>query len=91
MPLKIAVIGGGSTYTPELVSGLSRERVRIDVRELVLQDINEERRQVVGGLAARMLEAQGFDGRLEITYDLDRAVDGADFVLIQIRVGGQDA
>jgi 6-phospho-beta-glucosidase len=89
--LKIAVIGGGSTYTPELVSGLSRERERIDVRELVLQDINEERRQVVGGLAARMLEAQGFDGRLEITDDLDRAVDGADFVLIQIRVGGQDA
>jgi 6-phospho-beta-glucosidase len=73
------------------VSGLSRERERIDVRELVLQDINEERRQVVGGLAARMLEAQGFDGRLEITDDLDRAVDGADFVLIQIRVGGQDA
>jgi 6-phospho-beta-glucosidase len=91
VPLKIAVIGGGSTYTPELVSGLSRERERIDVRELVLQDINEERRQVVGGLAARMLEAQGFDGRLEITDDLDRAVDGADFVLIQIRVGGQDA
>jgi 6-phospho-beta-glucosidase len=89
--MKIAVIGGGSTYTPELVSGLSRERERIDVRELVLQDINEERRQVVGGLAARMLEAQGFDGRLEITDDLDRAVDGADFVLIQIRVGGQDA
>ena len=54
--MKIAVIGGGSTYTPELVSGLSRERERIDVRELVLQDINEERRQVVGGLAARMLE-----------------------------------
>jgi 6-phospho-beta-glucosidase len=91
VPLKIAVIGGGSTYTPELVSGLSRERERIDVRELVLQDINEERREVVGGMAARMLEAQGFDGGLEITDDLDRAVDGADFVLIQIRVGGQDA
>ena len=89
--MKIAVIGGGSTYTPELVSGLSRERERIDVRELVLQDINEERREVVGGLAARMLDAQGFDGGLEITDDLDRAVDGADFVLIQIRVGGQDA
>jgi 6-phospho-beta-glucosidase len=89
--MKIAVIGGGSTYTPELVSGLSRERDRIDVRELVLHDIDEERRRVVGGMAERMLAAQGFDGRLEITDDLDRAVDGADFVLVQIRVGGQEA
>jgi 6-phospho-beta-glucosidase len=89
--LKIAVIGGGSTYTPELVSGLSRERERIDVRELVLHDIDEERRRIVGAMAERMLAAQGFDGRLEVTDDLDRAVDGADFVLIQIRVGGQEA
>jgi 6-phospho-beta-glucosidase len=89
--MKIAVIGGGSTYTPELVSGLSRERERIDVRELVLHDIDPERREVVGGLAARMLARQGYDGELVITDDLDRAVDGADFVLIQIRVGGQEA
>src|SRR4051812_48488131 len=89
--MKIAVIGGGSTYTPELVSGLSRERERIDVRELVLHDIDAERREVVGGLAARMLARQRYEGRLEVTDDLDRAVDGADFVLIQIRVGGQEA
>ena len=89
--MKIAVIGGGSTYTPELVSGLSRERERIDVRELVLHDIDAERREVVGGLAARMLQRQGYDGELLVTDDLDRAVDGADFVLIQIRVGGQEA
>jgi 6-phospho-beta-glucosidase len=89
--MKIAVIGGGSTYTPELVSGLSREREKIDVHELVLHDIDEERREVVGGLAERMLKRQGFEGLLEITDDLDRAVDGADFILIQIRVGGQEA
>jgi 6-phospho-beta-glucosidase len=89
--MKIAVVGGGSTYTPELVSGLSRERDRIDVRELVLHDIDEQRREIVGGLAARMLERQGYGGSLEITDDLDRALDGADFVLIQIRVGGQEA
>jgi len=89
--MKIAVIGGGSTYTPELVSGLSRERDRIDVRELVLHDIDELRREVVGGLATRMLARQGYDGSLEVTDDLERAVDGADFVLIQIRVGGQQA
>ncbi len=63
--MKVAVIGGGSTYTPELVSGLSRERERIGVRELVLHDIDPERREVVGGLAARMLERQGFDGSLD--------------------------
>ena len=89
--MKIAVVGGGSTYTPELVSGLSRERDRIDVRDLVLHDIDAQRREVVGGLAARMLERQGYEGKLEVTDDLDRAVDGADFVLIQIRVGGQEA
>ena len=89
--MKIAVVGGGSTYTPELVSGLSRDRERIGVRELVLQDIDPERREVVGGLAERMLRRQGYDGTLTVTDDLDRALDGADFVLIQIRVGGQEA
>jgi 6-phospho-beta-glucosidase len=89
--MKITVVGAGSTYTPELVSGLSRERDRIDVRELVLHDIDLERRDIVGGLAARMLDRQGFDGELTITGDLDAALDGADYVLVQIRVGGQEA
>jgi len=89
--MKVAVVGGGSTYTPELVSGLSRERDRIAVTELTLHDIDAERREVVGGMAARMLSRQGFDGKLDVTGDLDRALDGADFVLIQIRVGGQAA
>jgi 6-phospho-beta-glucosidase len=89
--MKVAVIGSGSTYTPELVSGLSRERERLPVRELVLHDIDATRREVVGGLAGRMLERDGFDGRLSVTGDLDRALDGADYVLIQIRVGGQAA
>ena len=89
--MKIAVVGGGSTYTPELVSGLSRERERLPVDELVLHDVDAERREVVGGLAARMLDAQGFDGTLSVTGDLDRALEGANFVLLQIRVGGQAA
>jgi 6-phospho-beta-glucosidase len=89
--MKLAVIGAGSTYTPELVSGLIRERERIDVRELVLHDIDADRRDVVGGLATRMLAREGFAGALEITAELDRALDGADAVLIQIRVGGQAA
>jgi 6-phospho-beta-glucosidase len=89
--MKVAVIGAGSTYTPELVSGLSRERGAIDVRELVLHDIDAERLEVVGALAQRMLARQGYEGRLETTGELDRAIDGADFVLVQIRVGGQEA
>ena len=89
--MKLAVIGAGSTYTPELVSGLMRERERIDVRELMLHDIDPERREVVGGLARRILERQGFAGALTTTGELDRALEGADAVLIQIRVGGQAA
>ena len=85
--MKIAVIGGGSTYTPELVSGLSR----LDVTEFVLHDIDPERRDVVGGLAQRMLDRQGYAGAFAVSADLDRAVAGADFVLVQIRVGGQAA
>jgi 6-phospho-beta-glucosidase len=88
--MKIAVIGGGSTYTPELVSGLAGERGRLDVTELVLQDIDPERLEVVGGLAGRMLERDGFSGALTLTDD-NRALDSADFVLVQIRVGGQQA
>jgi 6-phospho-beta-glucosidase len=85
--MKVAVVGGGSTYTPELVSGLSR----LDVDSFVLHDIDAERREVVGGLAARMLARQGYAGSLDVTDQLERAVEGADFVLIQIRVGGQAA
>src|SRR2546421_7088766 len=89
--MKLAVIGGGSTYTPELVAGLAREREKLELTELVLQDIDPERREVVGGLAGRMLAAAGYDGGLTVTDQLERALDGASFVLIQLRVGGQAA
>jgi 6-phospho-beta-glucosidase len=85
--MKLAVVGAGSTYTPELVSGLSR----LDVDALSLHDVDAERLEVVGGLARRMLDRQGWAGSLELGGDLDAAVEGADFVLIQIRVGGQEA
>ena len=87
--MKIAVVGAGSTYTPELVSGLGSFDVRVD--ELALMDVDDERLDVVGGLAARMLDRTGWGGDLSLTADLDRALDGADFVLLQIRVGGQAA
>jgi 6-phospho-beta-glucosidase len=85
--VKVAVVGAGSTYTPELVSGLSA----LAVDELVLHYIDAERLEVVGGLARRMLDRVGFAGQLVLTGELDPALDGADFVLIQIRVGGQAA
>src|SRR4029078_6379992 len=78
--MKLAVIGSGSTYTPELVSGLSP----LEVSELALHDVDAERREVVGALAARMLDAQGYAGGLELTDDLERAVEGAGYVLLQI-------
>jgi 6-phospho-beta-glucosidase len=89
--MKVAVVGAGSTYTPELVSGLSREGARFDVAELALHDIDAQRLEVVGGLAGRMLARQGFAGSLVLTGELDRALEGADVVLVQIRVGGQAA
>jgi 6-phospho-beta-glucosidase len=85
--MKLAVIGAGSTYTPELVSHLSQ----LDVDEVALHDIDSERLEVVGGLAKRMLDRAGYAGVLLRTGDLDAAIDGASFVLFQIRVGGQAA
>ena len=85
--MKLCVIGAGSTYTPELVSHMTR----LPVEQLALHDIDAERLEIVGGLARRMLDRQGYAGGLDLTGDLDRALDGAAFVLVQIRVGGQQA
>jgi 6-phospho-beta-glucosidase len=91
MGLKIAVVGGGSTYTPELVDGIARRSTRLTADELALFDIDPIRLQVVGGLADRMLRRGGWSGKLTVTGNRDEALDGADFVLIQLRVGGQQA
>src|SRR3954469_5019199 len=91
MGLKIAVVGGGSTYTPELIEGFARRSGVLAVDELVLHDIAPGRREVVGGLARRIMARQGFPGRLVTTTSLESAVDGADAVLVQLRVGGQQA
>jgi 6-phospho-beta-glucosidase len=89
--VKLAVVGGGSTYTPELIDGIARRADRVPVDELVLLDIDAERLQIVGGLAGRMLQRLEWGGRLVLTGDTDAAIEGADFVLIQLRVGGQAA
>ncbi|MFD6167539.1 6-phospho-beta-glucosidase [Streptomyces coeruleorubidus] len=89
--MKLTVVGGGSTYTPELVDGFARLRDTLPVEELVLMDPAQERLDLVGGLARRIFTRQGHPGRITTTTDLDRAVDGADAVLLQLRVGGQAA
>ncbi|MBZ6138026.1 6-phospho-beta-glucosidase [Streptomyces olivaceus] len=89
--MKLTVVGGGSTYTPELIDGFARLRDTLPVRELVLVDPAADRLDLVGGLARRIFARQGHDGRIVTTSDLDAAVDGADAVLLQLRVGGQAA
>jgi 6-phospho-beta-glucosidase len=91
MGVKIAVVGGGSTYTPELVDGLARRADRLSIDELVLLDPNLERLAPVSGLARRMLDRIGWSGRLVATSDRAAALEGADFVVLQLRVGGQAA
>ena len=89
--MKIAVVGGGSTYTPELVDGLARMRDVLPVDELVLVDPAEDRLALVGGFGRRMLQRYGHPGVITTTSDLDAGVAGADAVLLQLRVGGQAA
>jgi 6-phospho-beta-glucosidase len=85
--VRLAVVGAGSTYTPELVAGLAG----LELERLALHDVDPSRLEVVGGLAERMLDRVGFRGELELLDRLDESVEGADFVLVQIRVGGQAA
>ncbi|MDT0569878.1 6-phospho-beta-glucosidase [Streptomyces sp. DSM 3412] len=89
--MKLTVVGGGSTYTPELVDGFARLRDTLPIEELVLVDPAADRLELVGGLARRIFARQGHPGRIVTTDDLDRGVEGADAVLLQLRVGGQAA
>ncbi|MET7353705.1 6-phospho-beta-glucosidase [Streptomyces mirabilis] len=89
--MKLTVVGGGSTYTPELVDGFARLRDTLPVEELVLVDPAADRLELVGGLARRIFAKQEHPGRIVTTSDLDKGVEGADAVLLQLRVGGQAA
>ncbi|MCX5075362.1 6-phospho-beta-glucosidase [Streptomyces sp. NBC_00513] len=89
--MKLAVVGGGSTYTPELIDGFARLRDTLPVHELVLIDPAAERLELIGALARRILARQGHPGLITTTSDLDAGVADADAVLIQLRIGGQAA
>jgi 6-phospho-beta-glucosidase len=91
MDIKVAVIGGGSTYTPELVSGFLARLDSFPLRELWLADVDARRLEVVGGFARRMVEARGAPFRVETTRDRRAAIAGASYVITQLRVGGMAA
>ncbi|MEZ7153408.1 6-phospho-beta-glucosidase [Streptomyces sp. MAD19A] len=89
--MKLTVVGGGSTYTPELIDGFARLRDVLPVTELVLADPATDRLDLIGPLSRRIFARLGHPGRITTTTDLDAAVEGADAVLLQLRVGGQAA
>ena len=86
--LKVGVIGGGSSYTPELIEGFIKRRGELPVSHITLMDIDEQRLDIVGELARRMVERAGVETEIVLTTERREALEGADFVVTQIRVGG---
>ncbi len=85
--MKIAVIGGGSTYTPELVNGFLQRTASFPLTELWLVDIDAERLRVVGGFAQRMVDAKNASFKIFLTTNRREALKGASYVTTQLRVG----
>src|SRR5690242_4595542 len=85
--MKMAVIGGGSTYTPELMNGLLERADSFPLGELWLMDEDHDRLAVVGGFAQRMAAAHGALFKVVLTGDRREAIRGASYVLTQVRVG----
>jgi 6-phospho-beta-glucosidase len=89
--MKVTVVGGGSTYTPELVQGFLERVATFPLDELCLMDINPQRLEIVGGFAQRIVEARGAPFRVSLTTDQREAVRGASYVCTQLRVGMMQA
>jgi len=89
--LKVAVIGGGSTYTPELVNGFIARLAQFPLDELWLMDIDEERLKIVGGFAQRMVEAKGSPFKVILSTNQRESIKDADYVTTQLRVGHMEA
>ncbi len=85
--MKIAVIGGGSTYTPELVNGFLSRVSSLPLEELWLMDIDERRLRIVGGFAQRMVQAKGIPFKVILSTDQHESISGASYVITQLRVG----
>ena len=91
MGIKLAIIGAGSTYCPELMQGLIRRKDILPLDELRLSDIDESRLHIVGAFCERVLQENGMEPRITRSTDLSLALDGADFVVAQIRAGKLEA
>ncbi len=89
--MKLAVVGGGSTYTPELIDGFARLRDELPLTEIALVDPDPNRLDLVSGMARRMLAHAGHPARVVATASVEEGVAGAQAVLLQLRVGGQAA
>ncbi|QCX34492.1 6-phospho-beta-glucosidase [Caloramator sp. E03] len=91
--LKIVTIGGGSSYTPELIEGYIKRKNELPIGEIWLVDIEEgkEKLNIVGSMAQRMVKAAGLDWKVHLTLDRREALKDADFVSTQFRVGQIDA
>ena len=89
MGIKIVVIGGGSSYTPELMSGFIRRNKELPISEIWLVDLGEgkEHMSVIRDLSQRMWDAAGVKVKIRMTLDRREALCGADFVITQFRVG----
>ena len=84
---KITVIGGGSTYTPELIDGFIKHEKDLRVGEIALYDIDEERLNIVGGMAQRQVKYAELDTKVTLNLDRPKAIEGAKFVLSSMRIG----
>ena len=89
--MKVAVFGGGSSYTPELVNGFLDRIETLPLTELWLMDILPERLDIVGGFAQRMVTAKGTPFQVHLTTNQQEAIQGADYVATQLRVGWMQA
>ena len=89
--MKLAVVGGASTYTPELVDGIARLSDELPITELALLDPDRDRLALVAGVSERILRRAGHPASLSTPDTIEQAAEGASAVLFQLRVGGQDA
>jgi 6-phospho-beta-glucosidase len=89
--LKVAVIGGGSTYTPELVNGFLARLKKFPLHELWLMDIDQERLNIVGGFAQRMVASKGSPFKVILSTNQKESIRDADYVTTQLRVGHMEA
>lgn len=89
--LKVVIVGAGSSYTPELIDGLSKYRDTLPVGEIVLEDINKDRLEIMESFIKRYIKHLDFNVKVSSTDNREIAFRNADFISVQIRVGGNEA